>query len=515
MRAVPPVALLWLAVFVCSSDQNVLAPNLSDCARDLGLGPADKDRMLGGYLAAGLFLVGGPASIGIGAAADADGAVKRSTLLQTVLFLGSLGSAASALSASFTHLFIARSLSGVSLGGMLPLCFSLIGDLVDPSERTRVSGHLGLGMMGGMMSGQALAGALGPAFGWRLPFMVVAIASASLALYLRAHPIDPPRVGAPSARRPAVAGGRARLRERVSAMLGAWRGLLGNKTMWLVYLQGIPGCLPWGTIGTFLPDYLHANRNRTVREATAVLGAFTIGCAAGQLAGGVCGQRLFNRDARLPSLLMFGASMAGIVPMWLLIARTPDSLARCACLAAAGGFFASQTGPNVRAMLANVTSSQQRGLAFAGFTLADDLGKGAGPVGVAALIAYLGRPRALAVSMLGWLPCALICGLTAFTVTGELRPDEFAEADEGTPLRGRDASSPDYGDGGHASGDEAEDGETNGEAPRKGTHAGGAWPHLSPKLSPRVPIAVGSGSGSGCSSSAGRASRDGASCMAV
>ena len=39
MRAVPPVALLWLAVFVCSSDQNVLAPNLSDrqCAQKLGI----------------------------------------------------------------------------------------------------------------------------------------------------------------------------------------------------------------------------------------------------------------------------------------------------------------------------------------------------------------------------------------------------------------------------------------------------------------------------------------------
>jgi len=75
-----------------------------------------------------------------------------------------------------------------------------------------------------------------------------------------------------------------------------------------------------------------------------------------------------------------------------------------------------QTGPNIRAALSNAVSSDQRGLAFASFTLFDDLGKGAGPVAVAALVHAFGRTRAFAWSMLGWLPCALLCGCTALTV---------------------------------------------------------------------------------------------------
>ena len=73
----------------------------------------------------------------------------------------------------------------------------------------------------------------------------------------------------------------------------------------------------------------------------------------------------------------------------------------------------------MRATLINVTQSEQRGLGFAAFALADDLGKGVGPVLIAALVARLGRERAFAIAMLGWLPCALLCACTACTVAGD------------------------------------------------------------------------------------------------
>ena len=63
--------------------------------------------------------------------------------------------------------------------------------------------------------------------------------------------------------------------------------------------------------------------------------------------------------------------------------------------------------------------SEQRGLAFATFALADDLGKGFGPVVIAALVARVGRERAFAYSMLAWLPCAALCAATALTVEAD------------------------------------------------------------------------------------------------
>ena len=110
------------------------------------------------------------------------------------------------------------------------------------------------------------------------------------------------------------------------------------------------------------------------------------------------------------------AGSLGIVPMWVLIGSTPRTLSGCCAVALLGGFFATQTGPNIRATLANVTSTEQRGRAFATFTLFDDVGKGAGPVAVAALVHSFGRGQAFAWAMVGWLPCALLCGCTALTV---------------------------------------------------------------------------------------------------
>ena len=59
----------------------------------------------------------------------------------------------------------------------------------------------------------------------------------------------------------------------------------------------------------------------------------------------------------------------------MLIRATPSTIGASSALGFVGGFFATQTGPNIRATLANVTSTEQRGLAFAAFTLFDDVGK--------------------------------------------------------------------------------------------------------------------------------------------
>ena len=40
-----------------------------------------------------------------------------------------------------------------------------------------------------------------------------------------------------------------------------------------MFLQGIPGCMPWGMISVYLNDYLHVdNKAPTVLDATAIEG---------------------------------------------------------------------------------------------------------------------------------------------------------------------------------------------------------------------------------------------------
>jgi Major Facilitator Superfamily len=75
---------------------------------------------------------------------------------------------------TYRGLFVCRTLTGFSMGGALPLIYSLLGDMFRADERHKVNSFLGMGTGLGIALGQAIAGFLGPTFGWRLPFLLVA-----------------------------------------------------------------------------------------------------------------------------------------------------------------------------------------------------------------------------------------------------------------------------------------------------------------------------------------------------
>ena len=425
------ILILIACIVLIHSEQNLLAPNMSAVAASFGFDDAEKDEYLGGGLAVSLFLVGAPAALLIGMAAD--GWAKRSNLLALVLLLGAIGCGGSALSTTYTQLFLSRALTGVSLGGALPLAFSLLGDLAGPARRTALSGRLGLAMHAGTAGGQGLAGFVGPLLGWRVPFVLTASVMVLLSMHVRLRMVEPARAPTPH-KREADKAGSTRL---FGPHCAAWSSLFKIPTVWLVFLQGIPGCVPWGTINAFLPDYLHAEAGFTVQQATLIMSGFSLGGGIGTLLGGELGQRLYNRDRRWPSLLMLAAGVTGIFPLVVLIWTTPSSMLACALLGGLSGLFATQTGPNVRATLTNVTQTDQRGLAFASFALFDDLGRGAGPALIAQCTRRFGRRTTFAWSILGWLPCAMLNGATALTIRrDEVRGHMTADQEMHLPRRG-------------------------------------------------------------------------------
>ena len=72
------------------------------------------------------------------------------------------------------------------------------------------------------------------------------------------------------------------------------------------------------------------------------------------------------------------------------------------------GFTIAITGPNVRAMLLNVNTPETRGSIFALYNLADDLGKGFGPVIISLLIFISNRLWAFNIANLFWLFCGVV-----------------------------------------------------------------------------------------------------------
>ena len=162
------------------ADQNLLSPNLSTIAAEFNFDEMERDKKLGGDIAIAFFMVGVPASFIVGCLADVMN--RRSLLFLWVILIGEGACMATYWVQTYTQLYWCRAMTGMSVGGALPLIYSVLGDYYEPSERGWVSGAVSMGCGIGISIGQGLAGVLGPRYGWRVPFLVVSIPAMICAL---------------------------------------------------------------------------------------------------------------------------------------------------------------------------------------------------------------------------------------------------------------------------------------------------------------------------------------------
>ena len=201
-----------------------------------------------------------------------------------------------------------------------------------------------------------LAGLLGPATSWRLPYLVVTTPCLVLSVLISLTVRDPPRGACEDALRALHAEGR-RYDERVT-----WRKArraLRMRSNALIVLQAVPGSLPGGVIGTYLNDYLSQDKGFSVPLATVAVLVFNLGGGAGLVAGAGAGQLLYNwRKEWMPLLcglavLLVPAPLAFMINGDLLHAGLPATLA----VAAAAGALGMVSPPNMRAALLNVNGA--------------------------------------------------------------------------------------------------------------------------------------------------------------
>ena len=405
--------LLLGCSFLLQSDQNLLAPHLSTVAHEFGMNDIERDERLGGELAMGLFLLGAPAALAIGACADR---YPRKLLLVIILLVGGAASLGTALARSYSDLFWMRALTGVSLGSALPVTFSLVGDMFAPSQRTAASGRVGVAMSAGVGFGQAMSGFLGAWLAsWRAPFVVVGVLFVALAAVVWMAFVEPRRGAFDD-----TGSDEDEPRETARRDLAA---VFRTPTALLVFLQGIPGCVPWGVIIVYLQDYLQADLGLSLERSAMVLTCFAIGGFGGQFVGGELGQRLYTWRKPAAAWHMSIAELLSVPPLvvMLTVSKAEASFARLAPVAVVLGLLATQTGPIVRACLTNTTAPRARASAFAVFALFDDLGKGFGPVVIARLVKAYGRKTAFVyAAVLGWGVGSLVNA----TITLTLEADE-------------------------------------------------------------------------------------------
>ena len=389
-------------------------------ARALATFQAEVDDRLAGQAALWFWLLGGVTALVVGYLTDK---VARKALLLVTVVLGAAPCLATAYVHSVDQFVVLRALTGFGIGAVLPLTYSLIGDLFSARARPVAVAWMGLAAGLGIAVGQIFAGVAGPTLGWRLPFIVVAVPNLFISVLFLLIAREPGRGSAEKELQAALAGG-AEYHERIQ--LGDLKKIFSNRTNLLVFFQGIPGSMPWGFFFTYLVDYYHANKGYSVEAATLLISVFGVGAILGGFGGGLLGGRLYRkRTAYLPLLCGIGVlggifpvlavvnwSGAPVEPMAAALAALGDlpaggpSIAVPAALGFLGALIATIPSSNVKAVLMNVNPPENRGTIFSLFNLADDLGKGVAPFLIGSVLSiHFGRAVSYNIAILMWLVC--------------------------------------------------------------------------------------------------------------
>jgi MFS family permease len=159
-------------------------------AKEFGFSDAERDEKLGGNLSLAFFLLGAPASVYIGYLTDR---VNRIYLMTFVVILGATPAMLVFVLREYWHLFILRALTGTAIGGLLPLMFSLLGDLFPAEQRASASVVVSVASGIGIFLGQTTAGLIGPIHGWRFPYVILALPSIPLVFMLSCCVKEPKR----------------------------------------------------------------------------------------------------------------------------------------------------------------------------------------------------------------------------------------------------------------------------------------------------------------------------------
>lgn len=382
---------------------------------------SQKDDKLAGRAALWFWLLGGVTALAVGYLTDK---VARKTLMFATIVLGAAPCLATAFVKNADQFVLLRALTGFGIGAVIPLTYSLIGDLFGAKTRVTAVAYMGLATGLGIAIGQVFAGIAGPTLGWRMPFVAVAVPNLLLATLFALIAKEPARGSGEAELQSAMEGG-AEYQEKIK--LSDLKQIFSKPTNLLVFFQGIPGSMPWGFFFTYLVDYYHANKGYSVEAATGLVTIFAVGAILGAFLGGLLGARLYQKKTKYLPMLCGACVLGGLVPLLVVVnwssapvdplaaalaALTPlkipgAGIAGPAVLGFFGGMVATVPSSNVKAVLINVNPPENRGTIFSLFNLADDLGKGVAPWLIGSVLGvYFGRVVSYNIAMLMWLVCA-------------------------------------------------------------------------------------------------------------
>lgn len=103
--------------------------------------------------------------------------IERKRLTLITLFIFFLGNLVAVFSPNYSILFLSRIISAASSSLLIVLCVVMAANIVEPQYRGRAIGIVNMGVSGSLVLGVPIGLMLGDVFGWRAPFLLIALLS--------------------------------------------------------------------------------------------------------------------------------------------------------------------------------------------------------------------------------------------------------------------------------------------------------------------------------------------------
>ena len=182
------IYLLTAISFVVGMVELIIGGILNLVALDLGVSIGQAGLLI--TIFALVFGISGPILLFLVGQADR----KRVTLIALVIFF--IGNIAAVFSTTYSILLVSRVISAASGALLTVLCLTLAAHISKPEYRGRAIGLVVMGISGSIVLGLPIGVSMGQAYGWRSPFILIALLAVILivgvALFFGKVQSDPP-----------------------------------------------------------------------------------------------------------------------------------------------------------------------------------------------------------------------------------------------------------------------------------------------------------------------------------
>lgn len=409
-RDIITLSLLFVMTLLLFADQMIMSAILPELSKEYGV-----DEMTLGVIGSAFTLVGAFMSIIFGYIADKG---SRKWMLVMVVLIGEVPCILTGVPVftqtigSFTFL---RLLSGIGLGGVYPVSYSVLADYFKEEHRSTASAWMNTAWSIGSIIGVSIAGYLTNAYGWRISFVLIGAPNIPIALFFALYAREPEKGRTEDALEDLIRKG---LVYKQKINLRDFNLILRMKTNFFIFLQGIPGTLPWGILMywaiTFFQEYRHISKEM----ATTVFLVMGIGSAVGGIFFAYIGEWLYKKSPKYMPLLCGVMVLAGIVPSVVMVNMPLANIPLYMVLGFFTGFLVSVAMANVPAMIMNVNRPEHRGTVFSLLNITGNLGVGMGPA-IGGLLIPFGYLFMMNTAIAGWLPCGVLFFWVAKHIIGD------------------------------------------------------------------------------------------------